>query len=102
MNRKEFIKLTLEQVKEMTEKSLQLSKLGVDIIDLDTGADLLVKSIPFMFFEDENEVYEYIVDLIFWWLYEDVDKKVTLEDGNVVNVENVDDFIKFLYGHYSL
>lgn len=37
-------------------------------------------------------------DLIYWWIFEDVDKIIT-EDENDINVEDIEDFAKYLKAH---
>jgi hypothetical protein len=37
-------------------------------------------------------------DLVYWWLFEEVDKVIT-EDGNDINVEGIEEFAKYLKEH---
>lgn len=37
-------------------------------------------------------------DLVYWWLFEEVDKVIT-EDGRDINVEEVEEFAKYLKEH---
>ena len=36
-------------------------------------------------------------DLLFWWLYENVDKIIYLKDGTEVDLTKLDDFLDYLY-----
>lgn len=36
-------------------------------------------------------------DLLFWWLYENVDKIIYLEDGSEIDLTNLDDLLDYLY-----
>lgn len=36
-------------------------------------------------------------DLLFWWLYEDVDKIIYLKDGSEIDLTNLDDLLDYLY-----
>lgn len=36
-------------------------------------------------------------DLLFWWLYENVDKIIYLKDGSKIDLTNLDDFLNYLY-----
>lgn len=36
-------------------------------------------------------------DLLFWWLYENVDKIIYLKDGSEIDLTNLDDLLDYLY-----
>lgn len=36
-------------------------------------------------------------DLLFWWLYENVDKIIYLKDGSKIDLTNLDDLLNYLY-----
>lgn len=97
--KKEFIIEVLTKIKELNHKVHLLYKLGVNIIDLDLAISTLEKTIPVILVDAENDNYKDINGLVGWWLYENVDKVLTIEDEKI-NVENIEDFVNFLIDEY--
>lgn len=97
--KKEFIIEVLTKIKELNHKVHLLYKLGVNIIDLDLAISTLEKTIPVILVDEENDNYKNINGLVGWWLYENVDKVITIEDEKI-NVENIEDFVNFLIDNY--
>ena len=67
--------VALQELKEIHEKSMQLSELlGTGVIEFTTGLESVLLRI---LEETSHESEEWIC----WWLYEDVSKVVTLKNG---------------------
>lgn len=91
--------MTLKTLKEIIELHKhfsnyidKLSDLHIEIIDTPIWNDfyeLFDKMITSSF----NEVQ---ADYIFWWLYEDVDKIIYMEDKEEVDVTELEDLYKYL------
>lgn len=90
MKEKEF-KEAISLIKEFMSLEESLHKLSIEI------ADSKLYSIPGRLFDMliETSFTDEGIDLIFWWLYEDVPKEVT---DNMVkyNLESVDALWKYL------
>ena len=98
--KKEFIIEVLTKIKELNHKVHLLYKLGVNIIDLDLAITTLEKTIPTILLDEKNDSYENIAELVGWWSYENVEKVITV-DGGEVNVESIEDFANFLIVNYG-
>lgn len=91
--------MTLKTLKEIIELHKhfsnyidKLSDLHIEIIDTPIWNDfyeLFDKMITSSF----NEVQ---ADYIFWWLYEDVDKIIYMDDKEEVDVTELEDLYKYL------
>lgn len=75
---------------------------GIDFLKnmYDTGLDFyetsLTASADTMFQAWlEQIINEEGQDLVYWWLFEDVDKVIT-DNGNEINVEDIEEFTKYL------
>jgi hypothetical protein len=90
----ELFKKSLTQLLKDKENREELYKYGVDIIDADKLDDLLVEAIALNFTKDKFK-YEELVDIIFWWLYLDVAKIITIGDDDY-DISDIDDFISFI------
>jgi hypothetical protein len=76
--------------------------VGVNIIDLDIAVSTLENVIPTMIVGEKNDSYKAVSDLVGWWLYENVEKELTLSvDNSVINVEKMEDFVDFLIDNYE-
>jgi hypothetical protein len=94
------IRIILEKVKALDEKTSKLYKLGIDIIELDSATSTLLETIPYLMeIPFDKEKFDMITDDVNWWLYEEVEKIITVE-GVANNVEKVEDFLEFLFKHY--
>jgi len=69
---------------------------GLDLYEtsLCTSADALFQAWLDQIMDNEGQ------DLVYWWLFEDVDKVIT-EDNTDINVESLEDFANYLneYGY---
>lgn len=93
--KKEFAIRTLKKIKEIQETHHKLKALGVDLIDYENGINLLEESVALLFVEDEKNFKEALIE-IQWWLYEDVDKIITLRDKSKIDVNTPEAFIGWL------
>jgi hypothetical protein len=97
---REYIIETLLKIKEHDEKILSVHRMGVDLLDFDTTIPQLEKSIPTLLRKKQDEQFGWIQDLVGWWLYDDVDKKIWHEEVEF-NVETVEDFTDYLIREYG-
>ena len=86
----------LVSLKETYEVRLKLYDLGVD---LNIGSDDAVIRLIASRFPKKNRENAY--DVICWWLYEKVDKKITLKGGEIVDVSKAKDFVRWLRDFYN-
>ena len=91
---------TLKRIKEIQQTHYKLKALGIDLIDYENGVDLLEESIALMFTKNEND-FEKALDDVQWWLYENVDKIITLKDKTKVDVNTAEAFINWLEKWYK-
>jgi len=99
--KKEYAIRTLKRIKEIQETYHKLKAFGVDLIDYENGVNLLEESIALLFTQDEKN-FENALNDIQWWLYEDVDKIITLGDNTKVNVNRPGCFIDWLERWYDV
>jgi len=97
---RDYIIETLLKIKENDEKVHALYTLGVDILDFDNSFSQLEKSIPTLLRKEKDEQFGYIQDLVGWWLYENVDKIIYVDDIEV-NVDKVEKFTDYLIREYG-
>jgi hypothetical protein len=98
--KKEYAVKTLNRIKEIQNNYHHLKKLGVDLIDYENGVNLLEESIAIMYSTNETE-FENVLKDVQWWLYERVNKVITLADKTKVNVSKVEDFVNWLEKWYN-
>lgn len=97
--KREFVTKTLKYIKSYQKGARILYKLGI-ILDNEDAITLLEEAIVLSLTSDE-EKYERLMDDILWWLYEDVEKVVTYEKREI-NLENVEDYVDWLYEFYEM
>ena len=98
--KKEFAVRTLKRIKEIQQTHRKLKALGIDLIDYENGVNLLEESIALMFTTDEND-FEKALDDVQWWLYENVDKIITIKDKTKVDVNTPEAFIDWIEKWYK-
>jgi len=88
-----------EDLRKILELWLQFLELWDKYRDiLNTESELyntpgvLFDTYIYTIFNDEGS------DLVFWWIYEDVDK-IIYEDSGETDVNKLDDFLNYLYKH---
>jgi hypothetical protein len=74
--------------------------MGVDLLDFDNTISQLEKSIPTILRKEKDEQYGWIQDLVGWWLYEKIEKKIW-HDKIEFNVESVENFTDYLIREYG-
>ena len=99
--KKEYAIRTLKRIKEIQETHHKLKAFGVDLIDYENGVNLLEESIALLFIKDKKN-FENALNDVQWWLYEDVDKIITLSDKTKVDVNRPECFIDWLEMWYDV
>jgi hypothetical protein len=74
--------------------------MGVDLLDFDNTISQLEKSIPTILRKEKDEQYGWIQDLVGWWLYENIEKKIWYDEIEI-NVDKVEDFTDYLIREYG-
>jgi hypothetical protein len=97
---RDYIIETLTKIKEHDEKVHKLYTMGVDLLDFDNTISQLEKSIPIILRKEKDEQYGWIQDLVGWWLYENIEKKIWYDEIEV-NVDKVEDFTDYLIREYG-
>lgn len=90
----------LNRIKAMQATKSKLRQLGVCLADYEDGVTLLKESVAILFAKDEKQ-FESILDDVQWWLYEKVDKVITLADGNKVDVTTPEAFVDWVEKFYG-
>lgn len=85
---------SLTKIKQMQKVSRALYKLNVDIANLDTGIELIIRLVSALLAKSEEDA-EMEKGYIDWWAFEFVKKEITINDV-VHNVESPEDFVDFL------
>ena len=84
---KNHIVKALNKVIERNELIGRLYGMGVNLMELDdTYTTLTEDSIAFLICGNNLEFYKAIREDIGWWLYDDVEKIITLKDESKVDV----------------
>jgi hypothetical protein len=97
---RDYIIETLLKIKEHDEKVHALYTLGVDILEFSNTNSQLEKSIPTLLRKEKDEQFGYIQDLVGWWLYEDVDKVIWIDEFEI-KVDKVEEFTDYLIREYG-
>lgn len=90
MSKEKFVE-TLLKYQDFLAASAQLMDLGIDLTEgpIATSIDTLLDSWIDSITGEEGS------DLIYWWLFDDVDK-IIYKDDKEINIENVGDFYNYL------
>jgi hypothetical protein len=97
---RDYIIETLVKIKEHDEKVHKLYNMGVDLLDFNNTTSQLEKSIPTILRKEKDEQYGWIQDLVGWWLYENIEKKIWYDEIEI-NVDKVEDFTDYLIREYG-
>ena len=97
---RDYIIETLLKIKEYDEKIHKLYDMGVDLLELSSTNSQLEKSIPTILRKEKDEQFGWIQDLVGWWLYDDVDKKIWHEEVEF-DVESAENFTDYLIREYG-
>lgn len=95
-----FAVRTLKRIKEIQQTQRKSKDFGIDLIDYENGINLLEESIALMFTTDENN-FEKALNDVQWWLYENVNKIITIKDDTKVDVNTPEAFIDWLEKWYK-
>lgn len=88
-----FVEKAILKIQTMNEKSTALYNLGVDIMEVDMGIDLVVDSFEYIFNKS-------ICETISWWLWEDVEKVMWINEREY-RMETLPDLLKFIHDDYK-
>jgi hypothetical protein len=100
-NEHEFAIKALERIKAIQENYRKLRKLGVDLMEYEDGVNLLEEAVALVLCEDEKHL-DSALDMVQWWLYEDVEKVITLKDKTKVDVTSAAAFVSWLDEWYKI
>lgn len=90
--KKIIIKKAIERIQENSKRLAEINKLGVELHYEYDSTDDVIRLISYIINKDDIPG---IKELIYWWLYEDVDKILYI-NGEEHEVEELDDFIDLL------
>lgn len=92
MERENFIK-TLQAYKDFLDTTDKLMELGIDLAE-----GPISRSLDIIFDAWLNEITnEGGQDLIYWWLFEDVEKVIRdTEDNVIANIESIENLYNYL------
>lgn len=91
MDREQF-KRNLRKVEKISALSDKLSNLGIETLQC---RELFYASEIF-FDWVKSEFGEEGEDIVAWWMYEDVDKILYVEDGTEIDLEDINDLYNYL------
>jgi hypothetical protein len=92
--KKEHAINVLNRIRSIQDTKSKLRELGVDLIDYQDGVNLLEKSVAILFAQDEQQ-FGVVLDDIQWWLYEEVEKVITL-NGKRIDVTSPEAFVNWI------
>ena len=90
MNKEAFIK-TINKYKQFIDASDKLNDLGIDLSEgpITDAIDAIFDAWLAEFLNEED------IDIIYWWLFEDVDK-IIYDGDEEINVEDIEDLYNYL------
>ena len=97
-NKKQFIKESLEYLKKQSELIDKALDLNINLVNFEFGSNYLITALSHIVNTNKVEILD---DWISWWLYENVDKMVTTEDGKENDLNNLDNFIDWVFVEYG-
>jgi hypothetical protein len=100
MNKK-FVVKTLILLKERRNLISQLCKLKINLLEFEEEImDNLEESIVIILSNGKEVNFEPILSDVSWWLYEKIDKVITV-NGNKLDVNEAKAFVDFIENHYD-
>ena len=100
--KKELAVKSLLRIKKIYETKNKLQKLGVNLIELEDATSLLEEAIILLFVKGDSKTFETALDTLQWWIYDDIkNKKITLADKSIVDVNNAENFINWFAEFYK-
>ncbi len=90
MDKESFIK-TINKYKQFIDTSDKLNDLGIDLCEgpITDSIDAIFDAWLTEFLNEED------IDIIYWWLFEDVDK-IIYDGDKKINVEKIEDLYNYL------
>jgi len=90
VNKEAFIK-TINKYKQFIDASDKLNDLGIDLSEgpITDAIDAIFDAWLAEFLNEED------IDIIYWWLFEDVDK-IIYDGDEEINVEDIEDLYNYL------
>ena len=98
--KKQFAVKALKRIIQIQKRHRIAKRLGIDLIELDNGVELLEESIATLFTKKDKD-FELALNDVQWWLYENVDKIITLQDKTKLDVTTPESFIDWLEDWYK-
>ncbi len=102
LNKKEICARALNVIKAHTERARSAYKLGVDLTGYDEALITRIEELVSETLTTGEDNCAIALDLAQWWLYESVEKKIRLDGGVVIDVEDVDDLLRFIVDLHKL
>jgi hypothetical protein len=100
MTKREYVGKALSEIQRAHDTLTRLYQLGIEVDCFDNTIVVLIESIASILTEEEKRWNE-VKDMVEWWLYENVDKKIWEYDA-CTSVEGKEDFINWLFINYTL
>lgn len=99
--KKDFAIKALQRIKQLQATQRELKKHGIELLEHDEKSiDLLEECVALLFTKSEKD-YESALADVQWWLYEKVDKIITLGDKTKIDVNSAEAFIDWLEKWFS-
>lgn len=97
-----FLQRSLIALKERSVNIDKLYRLKVNLKDFDEGiTDKLEESIAIILSKGNEKNFEAILADISWWIYDEIDKIITLKNGEKLDLNEVGNFVSWLENNYD-
>lgn len=99
---KEFIIKAILRVKDNNELDNLLYSYGINLIEYNEKrglSSMVEESLALLLCNESDKQFEDMLDTIQWWIYERVDKIITVNDEKI-DVTKAENFVDFLFKHY--
>ena len=97
-----FLQRSLIALKERSVNIDKLYRLKVNLREFDEDiTDKLEESIAIILSKGNEKNFESILADVNWWLYDRVDKIVTLKSGEKLDLNEVGNFVSWLENNYD-
>jgi len=98
----QFLQRSLSSLKERSVNIDKLYRLKVNLREFDEDiTDKLEESIAIILSKGNEKNFESILADVNWWLYDRVDKIVTLKSGEKLDLNEVGNFVSWLENNYD-
>lgn len=97
-----FAVRTLNRIQSIYFHMRKLRDMGIDLSEseFDRAVNYLEECVAIMFTHTEKQ-FEEALGLVQWWLYDKVEKQITLPDKTKLDVSKPENFIAFLEKEYT-